>query len=176
MYRNDSYPLEIMKTGLLFLANAKLRPNTFQTHEDPFRALLVYCITEIKTDLWLPLNRNYDVLGLSKDDLSDYKSDKYNHMLIQTKDINFDLLWDNTTNLQKGKMFFLISDFTFPRCYYGRKSKEDEKNRIRYETIVKHSFFNEKSGKDFEWAWGYKSSYGYGEDYKENLKRFKPHA
>lgn len=174
MYRNDPYVLELMKTGLDFLQYAKLRPNIYANNDDPFRALLVYCIREIKPDMWLPLNRNYDVLGLSRDCFSDYKSDKYDHMLIHSKDINFDLLWDNDTDRPKSENFFTMTDFTFPTYYYGRKTKECMKNWQRYEIIIRHTFFAEETGQNFEWAWDYKNKMnGYQKSYEKNLERFK---
>ncbi len=174
MSRNEPYVLEIMKTGLEFLSNAKLRLNIHRNNDDPFRALLVYCIKEIKPDMWLPLNRNYDVLGLTKDSFSDYTSDKYDHMLIHTKDINFDLLWDNDTDRSKSENFYTLSDFTFPRYYYGAKNKDKIKNWQRYEIIIRHTFFGEDTGQNFEWAWGYKNKHNYEPKYyRKNLERFK---
>jgi hypothetical protein len=174
MYRNESYALEIMKTGLEFLSNAKLRSNIYSNNNDPFRALLVYCIKEIKPDMWLPLNRNYDVLGLSSDGMSDYKSDKYDHILIHTKDINFDLLWDNDTDRAKSENFYTMTDSTFPTYYYGTKNQDKMKRWQRYEIVIRHTFFGENTGKNFKWAWEYKNKISvFKESYEKNLQRFK---
>lgn len=174
MYRNEHFSIELIKTGINFLSYAKLRPNIYKNNLDPFRCFLLYCIKQVKPGMWLPLNRNYDVLGLIKGDWSEYKSSLYKHMLIPTENINFDLLWDNDTNQKDRNNFYVFSDYTFPSYYYGKKTQESMKNWQRYEIIIQNSFFGIKKGQNFEWAWGYKEKmYGYLQLYNENLKRFK---
>lgn len=156
-YRNCHFAIELMKTGLLFLQNAKLRSLSIDLRDDPFRSLLLYCIRQVKPGLWLPLNRDYNVLGLTRCGWSDYNSDLYNHMLIKTEDINFDLLWDNDWNQETSDNYFIFSDSTSP-IYYYKKTQETMKNWIRYESVISNSFLGKNTGKDFEYAWGYKKT------------------
>lgn len=154
----SNYVLELMKTGILFLKNAKLKPKVYNLKEDPFRSLLVYNLREMKNDMWLPLNRDYIPLGLIGDGWADYENEKYNHLLIHKANINFDLLWDNQPQ------FFTFSDSTYPEGKYLQ----------RYIDIIEHAFFGNETDMTFEKAWGYKNKISmYKENYEYNLSRFK---
>jgi hypothetical protein len=172
-YRQDKYVIELMKTGLLFLWNGKIKPNVHNNNYDPFRSLMVYCITQIKPGLWLPLNRDYNILGLIKKEWSDYKSDLYEHMLLKTDEINFDLLWDNDTERKNGESnnFFVFSDGSYPRLYY-KKTKESLKLTSRYEDILAHSFFGVETKLKFQDVWGYKNNSMYAQYYRKNINRY----
>lgn len=169
MIRKTHFALELMKTGISFLNNAKARSNLGA--ETPFRSVLCYCIKQVKPGFWLPLNRDYNVLGLCKGDCSNYGSILYDHMLIKSEEINFDVLWDNDIGKGYSNNFFTFADGSHPSIYY-QKTYESQKTLIRYIEVIHTAFFGESSI-DFEKAWKYKKSNGEKKYYDENLLRFK---
>src|SRR5271165_1708580 len=98
-----SYPLELIKTGILFLRNANLRRGVYELSQDPFRSLVVYCLQDMGNGKWLPLNRDYKPIGLNGEG-NWAKYEDYSYLFIDGKDIDFDILWDNQPN------FFTYSD------------------------------------------------------------------
>lgn len=169
-YRNQHFALELMQTGLLFLERAQLRKSTLDNYQDPFRSLMLYSIVETKKGLWLPLNRDYNVLGLSEfsyvRNWSDYKSDLYDHMLIKSEDINFNVLWQNDP-----ENYFTFSDSSSPGFCYSKNIRE-KRNFERYKTIIETGFFGKKSKHSFQDLWKYKTQSSlYAEEWKINISR-----
>jgi hypothetical protein len=149
------YPLELIKTGVLFLHNARLKRNV---QEDPFRSMVGYCLQYMQNGKWLPLNRDYKPIGLSADK-GWAKYEDYSYLFIDGKDINFNILWDNQPN------FFTYSDGSSPR---------DAKGIQRYSRIIKTAFLDHYDI-CFTEAWQYKT--GISDEsrkyYAYNLSRFK---
>lgn len=150
---HNHFTLELIKLGIDFMENAKVRLHKPGFYEDrPFRSLLIYNILEIKPGLWVPLNRDYNVLGSSRDKSgdSDYRSDIYKHLWVKSEDINFNILWDNGD----GKSFFTFSDSTYPGIFY-KQSYIKQYNR--YKDVIETAFF--KGNKiTFDQAWTYKEN------------------
>ncbi len=163
-YRTTHYALELMKTGIDFILQAKAR-SSMTTH-DGFIAMMCFCIKEVKPGLWLPLNRDYNVLGLLRGGWSDHRSQLYDQMLIKAEDINFDILWNESPFPSKD--YYIFSDLVFPRIFY-KKNKDTCKIANRYIQVIYSAFFKD-SKITFDEAWNYKSHL---DDYKVNIKRIE---
>lgn len=151
--RDRNLALELVELGIDFCIHAKLKKKSVRINEDPFRWLLLYCLKEVRPGMWLPLNRDYNPIGLVKDKWCDYQSPLYESLLIKTDDINFDVLWDNGD----GKDFYTFSDGTYPDLY-SSCTKKMLKLHNRYVDIIKTAFLGQDTI-TFDEAWAYKEPY-----------------
>ena len=113
---------------------------------------------------WLPLNRYYKPLGLSRGKFVEYED--YSFLYIPGDEIKFNVLWDNGGIWNHGSpCFFTYSDFCSPR---------DKKNNERYEEIIRIAFFSDENINYLKFLnfWRYKASYGCEEHLERNLKKF----
>ena len=110
----DIYPIELIKTGMKLLQQARFSKNE---PRPPIRALIVYQIIAIQ-DGFLPLGRDYKPLGLeSSNGWADY--DTYPFLVIPKERVNL----DHWSGIQKGFThgYYLFDDSTYPDC---RKTKD----------------------------------------------------
>ncbi len=125
IYLRDIYPIELIKTGIKVLQQARSR-----NEKEAWRALIVYQIIPIKNML-LPLGRDYKPLGLEGDDKWVNYED-YDFLLIPPDRVNIELLYADGI-LTHGYYFF--NDRTYP---------DNTKNKKRYIDLISKVFDGKK--------------------------------
>lgn len=127
------YPLELIKTGCHFLNFTRQNNREFRAENTPIRSLLVYCVERIG-DSWIPINREYKPIGLSRyDGWAYYK--EYPFLLIPEENIDIEYLDNNCTQKSKD-CYYIFNDSTYP---------SDKRRKQDYTMHIRNIFFEGKN-------------------------------
>lgn len=121
-YKREIYPIELIRTGILFLDIISIRSKGGYYPYDASRSMILYALEPFQGD-YLPLNREYKPLGISK--YMDYVKYEDHEFLKISKE------YLELSTLSKG--LFIFDDCTFPG---------NAKNKKRYRDIIDNLFKN----------------------------------
>ncbi len=123
------YPLELIRTGMLFLDVVRWGPIGGFYPYNPIRSMILYTFERVDGGI-LPINREYKPLGVSfYSPCASYK--EYNFLVIPNEYIDFSVL---------GGKNYLFNDGSFPG---------EAKTKERYRNII-NKFFKGIFNDDFE--------------------------
>lgn len=132
-YKREIYPIELIRTGILFLDILSIRAIGGYYPYDASRAMILYNLIPFE-DGYLPLNREYKPLGISR--YMDYvKYEDFGFLKIPKEYLDLSVLRDGL--------------FTFNDGYYPGIAK----NKKTYKDVINNLFKNEidfKHGRGYE--------------------------
>lgn len=122
--KRDIYAIELLKTGILLLDITTIRPKQGFYPYNACRSMILYQLLKVDENNYLPLNRDYKPLGISRY-LPWVKYDDYAFLYIPASRVDIKSL---------NESLFTFDDSTFP---------ENPRNKKRYKKVIHELFKNE---------------------------------
>ena len=151
------YALELIKNSIH--QNMDGRGRKFLDNQ-MFRLNLPYLLRKLEDGKFIPLNRDYKPLGVSRGNWAVYE--EYDFLFLDPDKINTTYLWDN----DEGHSLYFYSDCTYPF--------KDKRNFSRYQSLIDYTFFyypqNPNHKFIFDDLWFYKKQHD-RDGYENNILR-----